>query len=81
MEMIVTFGYITMFASAFPPGATIVLIFILIETRSDMFKLERTMKRPIPEKTYHIGSWTVILEIFCLLAVFSNIIISSFASD
>ena len=39
------------------------------------------MKRPIPEKAYHIGSWTIILEIFCFLAVFSNIIVSCFASD
>jgi len=70
-----------MFASVFPFGATIILIFILVEQRSDLFKLETTMKRPIPEKTYHIGSWTIILEIFCLLAVFSNIIVSCFASD
>lgn len=79
--MIVTFGYITMFASVFPLGASIILIFILIEQRSDLFKIETTMKRPIPEKTHHIGSWTIILEIFCLLAVFSNIIVSCFASD
>lgn len=81
MEMIVTFGYITMFASVFPFGATIILIFILIEQRSDLFKIETTMKRPIPEKINHIGSWTIILEIFCLLAVFSNLIVSCFASD
>lgn len=40
MEMIVTFGYITMFASVFPLGAPIVLVFILVETRSDLFKIE-----------------------------------------
>ena len=81
MEMVVTFGYITMFASVFTLGATCIFIFILLETRSDLFKLEKTMKRPIPEKTHHIGSWTVIIEIFCFLAVFSNIIITCYASD
>mmetsp|Transcript_16111 Transcript_16111/g.27224 ORF Transcript_16111/g.27224 Transcript_16111/m.27224 type:complete len:232 (+) Transcript_16111:1637-2332(+) len=81
MEMVVTFGYITMFASAFVLGAPIIFVFILVETRSDIFKLERTMKRPIPRKTFHIGSWSLIVEIFCILSIFSNIIICCYASD
>mmetsp|Transcript_35646 Transcript_35646/g.54530 ORF Transcript_35646/g.54530 Transcript_35646/m.54530 type:complete len:239 (+) Transcript_35646:1382-2098(+) len=80
LEMIMTFGYITMFASVFPLGATIIVIFIYIETRSDIFRLEKTLRRPIPEKTFHIGSWSAIIEIFCILAVFSNIIICCYAS-
>jgi hypothetical protein len=81
LEMIVTFGYITMFASVFCFGATIIFIFILIESRSDIFRLEKTLKRPIPGKTHHIGSWIIILEIFCFLGIFSNIIITCYASD
>ena len=57
MEMVVTFGYLTMFAGVFMLGAAIIALFILIETRSDVFRLENTLKRPIPGKTYHIGSW------------------------
>ena len=81
LEMVVTFGYITMFASAFALGPAIVLVFILIETRSDIFKLESTMKRPIPAKTFHIGSWSIIIEMFCILSVFSNVIVCCFASN
>ena len=80
LEMVITFGYITMFASVFPLGAAIIVLFIYIETRSDVFRLEKNLRRPIPEKTFHIGSWSFIIEIFCILAVFSNIIICCYAS-
>ena len=70
-----------MFASVFVFGATCVFIFILVECRSDLFKLENHLKRPIPRKTYHIGSWSIIIEIFCFLGIFSNIIITCYASD
>lgn len=81
IEMVFTFGYIIIFASVFVLGATIIFVFILIETRSDIFKLERTCKRPIPVKTHHIGSWIYLLEILSFIGVFSNIIISCYASD
>jgi anoctamin-10 len=81
IEMVVTFGYITMFASVFVLGAPIVFVFLLIEARSDLFKLENTLRRPIPFKTYHIGSWSNTIELFCFFSVFSNIIVSCYASN
>jgi anoctamin-10 len=81
LEMIVTFGYLAMFASVFALGATIIFVFILIETRSDIFKLEKNLKRPIPLKSHTMGSWSVVLELFCFLSIFSNIIVSCYASD
>jgi hypothetical protein len=44
--MIMTFGYITLFASAFPMGSTISFVFIYIEARNDLFKIEKNMRRP-----------------------------------
>merc|ERR1712224_609303 len=70
-----------MFASVFTLGATCIFVFILIESRSDIFKLEKTKRRPFPAKTHHIGSWSIIIEIFCFLSVFSNIIVCCYASD
>ena len=81
MEMIMTFGYITMFASAFSFGATLIFVFILIEARSDIFRLEMTCRRPMPGKTHTIGSWALTIELFCILSVFSNLIVTCFASD
>ena len=80
IEMVVTFGYITMFGCCFVLAAPIVFIFILIESRSDIFKLEQTLKRPIPGKTHHIGSWAACISLFCFLSIFSNIIVSCYAS-
>jgi len=59
IEMVVTFGYITMFSSVFVLSVPLVFGFILIESRSDIFKLETTIRRPLPLKTHHIGSWSV----------------------
>jgi anoctamin-10 len=81
LEMVMTFGYITLFASVFSFGATLIVVFILIESRSDIFKLESVKKRPIPSKACDIGPWSVIIEIFCLLAVFSNLIVTCFTTD
>jgi len=57
LEMIMTFGYITLFASAFPLASTISAVFIYFESRSDLFKLERLLRRPLATKSNSIGSW------------------------
>lgn len=80
IEMITTFGYLTMFGCCFVLSAPLIFVFILIESRSDIFKLEQNLKRPIPAKTHHIGSWSYLLFIFCFLSIFSNIIVSCYCS-
>lgn len=61
LEMIITFGYITLFATAFPFASMISCFFIYFEARSDLFKLEKTLKRPFVVKTNSIGSWEMVL--------------------
>ena len=70
-----------MFTSVFSFGATLIFLFIMIEARSDIFRMEMTCKRPIPEKSNTIGSWVHTIELFCILSVFSNLIVTCFASD
>jgi anoctamin-10 len=81
LEMIVTFGYITLFAAAFPLASTIAVVFIYFESRSDIFKLEKIMKRPEVIKTNSIGSWVHVLELMAFLSVFTNIVLFAYASD
>ena len=81
IEMVVTFGYIVIFASVYVLGAALIFIFILIESRSDIFRLESNLKRPIPGKSSQIGPWIYLMEFMSFLGVFSNIIICCFASD
>ena len=40
--------YITLFASAFPLGAAVTLLFLYMEVRSDFFKLLHAYRRPQP---------------------------------
>ena len=81
LEMIITFGYVTLFASAFPLASLISVVCIWFEARSDLFKLEKLMKRPRVKKTFNIGSWIWVLEFMALMSVFTNIILFTYASD
>ena len=81
LEMIMTFGYINLFSSAFPLGTTITAIFVYLETKSDMFKFERTARRPFAKKAHDIGTWEIALDILTVMSVFTNIVLCCYASD
>lgn len=46
LEMIMTFGYITLFAAAYPFGTTVTSFFIYLEIKQDAFKLSSLTRRP-----------------------------------
>jgi anoctamin-10 len=79
--MMVTFGYVTLFAAAFPLASFISVIMIYFEARSDLFKLEKLVRRPRAIKTYSIGSWIYVLEFMAVTSIFTNIILFTYASD
>lgn len=57
LEMLVQFGYVTLFASAFPLASFIAVIANLVEYRADMWKMTRLVKRPCPSRLNSIGMW------------------------
>lgn len=79
--MIMTYGYITLFASAFPFGSACTVLFLYIEIRSDIFKLERLTKRPHVAKTHTIGTWFFALSVITYGSIFTNMMLCCFASD
>jgi len=81
LEMIMTFGYIVLFAAAFPLGTTLTTIFIYLETKGDMFKFERNSRRPFSKKCHDIGTWEIALDILTIMSVFTNIVLCCYASD
>merc|ERR1711918_142008 len=81
LEMIMTYGYITLFAAAFPFGAGITCIFLYIEIRTDIFKLEKLARRPLSVKTNTIGTWEFALKVLTYGSIFTNLMLSCFASD
>jgi hypothetical protein len=57
------------------------MVFIWFESRSDLYKLEKLMRRPRAKRAYNIGSWIYVLEIMAFTSIFTNIILFTFASD
>jgi hypothetical protein len=79
--MIMTFGYITMFASAFPFGASLTSLFIYLETKNDMYSLTKLTRRPFVHKTMNIGVWEYTLDFFTTVSIFTNIWLCCYASN
>ena len=56
LEMVIAFGYITLFASAFPLASGLTLLCLIVETKSDMFKVFWVNRRPLPKRVKDIGA-------------------------
>ena len=80
LEIIINFGYITLFASAFPLAPIYTLVFHYIEIKQDIWKLYNVYQRPIPFKVNGLGSWLVVMNIMSIIAVITNIVLIAFAS-
>jgi len=76
-----TFGYVVLFASAFPFGTTLTSLFIYIETKSDAFKFEMNARRPLPRKAHDIGTWEIALDLLSVGSVFTNIALACYATN
>lgn len=81
LEMIMTFGYITLFAAAFPFGTTLCSFFLYLETKQDCFKLATVCRRPFARKAYDTGVWESTLDFFTIVSIFTNMILACFASN
>ncbi|RUS79435.1 hypothetical protein EGW08_012812, partial [Elysia chlorotica] len=72
LEMVIQFGYVTLFSSAFPLAAFCALVNNIIEIRSDAFKLCITHQRPFGQQVENIGIWQDVLMFMSVLAVTVN---------
>ena len=79
-EMVVQFGYVTLFAAAFPLTAALALINNMIEIRTDAYKLLCGTQRPPPKRAADIGTWMVILDILATCAILTNCALVGFTS-
>ena len=55
LEMVIQYGFITMFCVSFPLGPLFSYLNNLIEIRIDAFKVLTQYKRPLPKKAENIG--------------------------
>lgn len=81
LEIVINFGYITLFASAFPLAPLIIFIFHFLEEKSDKYKIYSLYRRPHPERANTIGSWGTVLNVIVMISVITNVVLSSFSSN
>ena len=74
LEMIIQFGFITIFVAAFPLAPFLALINNWIEIRLDAHKIVHETRRTVPERAKNIGIWSSILNFVIHLAVISNVL-------
>nr|XP_014352836.1 PREDICTED: anoctamin-6 [Latimeria chalumnae] len=81
LEMVIQFGFITLFVASFPLAPLLALINNLFEIRVDAWKLTTQFRRMVAEKAQDIGAWQPILQGVAILAVVTNAMIIAFTSD
>ncbi|XP_063357266.1 anoctamin-6 [Pelmatolapia mariae] len=81
LEMVIQFGFVTLFVASFPLAPALALLNNIIEIRVDAWKITTQFRRAVPEKAQHIGAWQPILQGITILAVVTNAMIIAFTSD
>lgn len=72
MEGMIDYGFITLFAAAFPMGPAIGCLTNIIEIQLKINKLLYINKRVRGERCAGIGEWMNILEFLSVFSVFTN---------
>lgn len=80
LEIAVLFGYITLFAVAFPLSAMLALVLIMIEIQVDKLKILRLVRRPNPMGAKNIGTWWWIFQTISVISLFTNSAVLCFTS-
>lgn len=81
LEMVIQFGFITLFVASFPLAPLLALFNNILEIRVDAWKLTTQFKRPVASKARNIGAWQEILNAVAILSVVTNAFIMAFTSD
>ncbi|XP_071382280.1 anoctamin-6 [Centroberyx affinis] len=81
LEMVIQFGFVTLFVASFPLAPVLALVNNLFEIRVDAWKITTQFRRMVPEKAQDIGAWQPILQGVAILAVATNAMIIAFTSD
>uniref|UniRef100_A0A8C5NEJ9 Anoctamin n=1 Tax=Gouania willdenowi TaxID=441366 RepID=A0A8C5NEJ9_GOUWI len=81
MEMIIQFGFVTLFVASFPLAPLFALLNNIIEIRLDAKKFVAELRRPVAARAQDIGIWYNILRGVAKVAVIINAFVISFTSD
>ncbi|KAI2648075.1 Anoctamin-5 [Labeo rohita] len=81
LEMVIQFGFITLFVASFPLAPLLALMNNILEVRVDAWKYTTQFRRPVAAKAHSIGAWDEILNMIAVFSVVTNAFIVSFTSD
>ncbi|KAM9860742.1 anoctamin-5b [Aulostomus maculatus] len=81
LEMVIQFGFITLFVASFPLAPLLALFNNILEIRVDAWKFTTQFRRPMASKARNIGAWQEILNAVAILSVVTNAFIMAFTSD
>uniref|UniRef100_A0A8C1M6N7 Anoctamin n=1 Tax=Cyprinus carpio TaxID=7962 RepID=A0A8C1M6N7_CYPCA len=81
LEMVIQFGFITLFVASFPLAPLLALMNNILEVRVDAWKFTTQFRRPVAAKAHSIGAWDEILNMIAVFSVVTNAFIVSFTSD
>ncbi|XP_059619123.1 anoctamin-4 isoform X2 [Phlebotomus argentipes] len=81
LEMVLQYGFATIFVAAFPLAPFFALINNVLEMRLDAKKLLTYHRRPVSQRVRDIGIWYRILDCIGKLSVITNGFIIAFTSD
>lgn len=78
LEISILYGYITLFAVAFPLSGILTFIAVIIETYVDRYKLLHLVRRPLPLGAKNINKWKTILVFNSIATIVTNAAIICF---
>lgn len=81
LEIILQYGFITLFVVAFPLAPLFALLNNIFELRWDAKKFLLYHRRPITRRARNIGVWYSVMAIICRLSVLINAAIIAFSSN
>ncbi|OMJ84573.1 hypothetical protein SteCoe_14313 [Stentor coeruleus] len=78
LQISILYGYITLFAVAFPLSGILTFIGVIIETYVDRYKLLYMVRRPLPLGAKNINKWKVVLVFNSIASIVTNAAIICF---
>ncbi|KAL7976188.1 hypothetical protein Chor_008285 [Crotalus horridus] len=81
LEMVLQFGFITIFVAAFPLAPLFALLNNWVEIRLDAQKFVCEYRRPVAERAQNISVWFFLLEVLAQISVVVNAFLIAFTSD
>ncbi|CAG0886852.1 unnamed protein product [Darwinula stevensoni] len=72
LEMVIQFGFVTLFVAAFPLAPLFALLNNIVELRLDAYNFVCQVRRPLPKRAQDIGAWFGILKAVTYMAVVCN---------